>query len=671
MILSDEQKKIINTNDNIIINSVAGSGKSTTILYYAQKYQNKNIIQLTYNSMLKIEILSKANKLNIKNMKIHTYHSLVTTYYDNSSYDDEHIKKILLQNTPLKSNINKIDILLIDEVQDMTFDYFNIVKKFIKDTESNPLILLFGDHQQCIYQFKNATSQFLTLADKIWGCKFVYLSLSTSYRLTNQITWFINNCMLKYNKINSCKDGPKVDYYITNIFTIYRKIGNKIISMIENEGYLEDDFFILIPSVKSENSPYKKLENYLVSKNLKCMTPVSDDVKLDEQVIKNKIIFTTFHQSKGRERKCVIIYNFDSSYFLYFDKTLNSSICPNILYVACSRAKEKLILIQDEKQMPLKFIDLEIDNIKENVNIIKTSKNKAIVPKVIETETKFIKKSVTELVKFVSPSSIDSIITLIKDLFEDITIEKNVVNIKSKIETSKNIFEDVSELNGLVIASLFEKNNCDNITTIEYYVKLNMEFNPQIEKYIKNLNIPCKSINDFLKLGNAYIALQNNLHSKIAQIKNYDWITENDIKECLKNMEFIKNKNLLFEYKITNNDSEDELFYIFEHDIFGEIRISARMDAFDDKNIYEFKCVQSINLEHKLQIILYYWLWNQSALKLSYGERDGILLNIRTGEILKLKKNNYIINEIVNTIFIDKFTNRNFLTDAEFITACI
>ena len=38
MLLSDEQLDIINLDNNAIIKAVAGSGKSTTILYYAQKY---------------------------------------------------------------------------------------------------------------------------------------------------------------------------------------------------------------------------------------------------------------------------------------------------------------------------------------------------------------------------------------------------------------------------------------------------------------------------------------------------------------------------------------------------------------------------------------------------------------------------------------------------------
>ena len=48
------------------------------------------------------------------------------------------------------------------------------------------------------------------------------------------------------------------------------------------------------------------------------MTPISDDAKLDDKIINNKIVFTTYHQSKGRERKVVILYSFDESYFTYY-----------------------------------------------------------------------------------------------------------------------------------------------------------------------------------------------------------------------------------------------------------------------------------------------------------------------------------------------------------------
>ena len=38
---------------------------------------------------------------------------------------------------------------------------------------------------------------------------------------------------------------------------------------------------------------------------------------LDDKVITNKIVFTTYHQAKGRERTVVVLYNFDDSYFKF------------------------------------------------------------------------------------------------------------------------------------------------------------------------------------------------------------------------------------------------------------------------------------------------------------------------------------------------------------------
>ena len=662
---SSEQLIIINSKNHTIVDAVAGSGKTTTAILIASKNNNKNIFQITYNSMLKIEVREKLEKFKINNMKIHTYHSIVTNFYDNSSFDDEHLKKIIKNNTPLKKKIDKIDILLIDEVQDMTLDYYKLVHKFIKDTESTPIIYLFGDEKQCIYQFKNASSQFLTLANKIWNIEFNKVNLSTSYRLTNQISWFLNKCMLKNNKIKTIRDGPKVDYYICNSFSIANKIGITIRNLIKNENFKEDDFFILVPSIKSE-SPYKKLENYLVKFKIKCMTPISDDVKLDDSVIKDKVVFTTFHQSKGRERKVVIIYNFDNTYFSFFGKNMDQTICPNILYVALSRASYKLIIIQDDKNPPLTFLDLENKNIKTYVNILKINKKKLTQSKII-ADNKFIKKSVSELVKFLSSSTLDILISIMSNLFENINENINPVKIISKIETGQNVFEDVSELNGLVIPSIYEKQNNNDVSTIEYYVLTHIRDKPEIKKYVGEINIPCITIADYLKVGNIYNAIQNSLHSKISQIQNYNWLTQDNIDECFKNINIIKNKNLLFEHKITNNDEDDENFFIYTHDIYGEIQISARIDAFDDENIYEFKCVSSLNLEHKLQLILYHWLWHKSELYNKYGKKNGILLNIRTGETLKLIDNNFVINQIVDLIIVDKFTNKNTLNDEEFL----
>jgi hypothetical protein len=671
--LSDEQIDIINSNKDLTVFGNAGVGKTSTIINIALKYPNHNIVQVTYNTMLKNEVIEKVKKLNIKNMVVYSYHSLCYNLYDNSDFTDEHIKKILLNDTPLKKPFeHKLHLLIIDETQDQTLDYYYLICKFLRNINQKDVrIILFGDVKQCIYGFKNASSKFLLLAPRIWGKDFEIKKLSTSFRLTNQVSFFINMCMYRKkitddDLIKTIKNNDKVKYYITNPYKIASKLGNEILKLLKN-GYKEEDIFILVPSVKTNNAPFKKLENYLVKKKLKCFTPTSDNSVLTNEIINEKIVITTFHQAKGRERKIVIIYNFDMSFFTFFDKTNNIHKCPNILYVACSRAIDKLIVIQDEKIEQLPFLNLNVPDVLKYVDFIKTGKN--IIPQKIKIDNNFIKKSVTDFVKFLSSETVNHILERMKNLF----IIVNPENVKStqiinKIETHPKIFEDVSDLNGLAIPSIYEKNITNNISTIEFYVLSHLQKYPDIKQYVKgDINIPCITITDYLKVCNIYNAIENQLHSKLAQIKKYDWLSNDDLENCMINMNKIKSKNLIFEYKITNEDNPEDMFYVYEHPEYGKFNISSRIDAFDEEYIYEFKCVSMITLEHKLQLIMYYWLWNNSELVNKFGKKNGILMNIQSGLTLKLVSNDYVINEIFELIIGDKINNLDEETDDAFL----
>ena len=54
---SDEQIRIINAleTSNVIVDAVAGSGKTTTILHLAQTYFYESFLLLTYNNKLRLE----------------------------------------------------------------------------------------------------------------------------------------------------------------------------------------------------------------------------------------------------------------------------------------------------------------------------------------------------------------------------------------------------------------------------------------------------------------------------------------------------------------------------------------------------------------------------------------------------------------------------------------
>ena len=81
---SEEQQQIIDaikSGQNVIVDACAGSGKSTTIISTAISLPNTQFLLITYNSSLRKEMKQRITELDIKNVNVHTYHSLsVRTY---------------------------------------------------------------------------------------------------------------------------------------------------------------------------------------------------------------------------------------------------------------------------------------------------------------------------------------------------------------------------------------------------------------------------------------------------------------------------------------------------------------------------------------------------------------------------------------------------------------
>ena len=67
--------KLLEEQNNVIVESVAGSGKTTTNLYIAKSFPKLNILLLTYNAKLKVETRDRIDSLNITNIETHSYHS--------------------------------------------------------------------------------------------------------------------------------------------------------------------------------------------------------------------------------------------------------------------------------------------------------------------------------------------------------------------------------------------------------------------------------------------------------------------------------------------------------------------------------------------------------------------------------------------------------------------
>jgi hypothetical protein len=637
--ISSEQQNVINNlnEHNVIVDSVAGSGKTTTIIYIAKENPKKNILLLTYNSKLKIETRNRVKNLGLKNIEVHSYHSYCVKYYDNFCYTDSKIRELINTESVYIKLPKDFDIIILDEAQDITPLYFELICKIIKDLNCSTKICIFGDRNQSIYGFNKADERYIIYGDKLFNFNELTWkkeNLKESFRITDLMAEFINNCMLEYDRIISNKKSvSKVKYNICDCMNndvnteIYYPL--KLLKDYLEEGYLPDEIFILAPSIKSEKTPVRIFENQIKKTiDIPVFVPVSDDEKLDEDIIKNKLVFSSFHQAKGLERKIVIIFNFDNSYFKFYAKDKDPNICPNELYVATTRALEHLVLLHHYENDYLQFISEK--------RLEKYSDYKIVVPiqnKNYKDYNKNIKTPITDLLNNLSQEVVDECYNRLT--ITNIILKQEKLGIPTKTQ-QKNGFENVSEITGVAIPALFEyklKGDMTILDTLKDNVKddtkdddvpiaktclfssakPSSKLNVQKEEVLKNkdlkdkeLKINLKNIKlnnitseELLYVANKWCSYMTGFIFKTYQITTYNWLTQDNLEKC---MQRLQNLN------ISENAEFEKRYFIENEKELKNRQLIGYCDCIDIGNVYEFKCVDELKKEHYLQLILYKYL---------------------------------------------------------------
>lgn len=666
-----EQRLAVDTilsGQSVSMNAVFGSGKTTTILE-SVKQSNKKCILVTYNTHLKNEVKQKSSGL--PHLDVHTYHSLSMKYFGIGKNDEE--LQIYGDKSPSKA-LPDIEILFIDEIQDMTLLLYSFIQKFISYLPQKPQIVICGDHLQGVYQFKGADKRFLTLGSSIFDTDFKKCQITTSYRLTEPMGWLINECIYGKNILKTVKKGRPVLLFHQSPFTSVKSI----IQILQQRSDLKpDDIFVLAPSLRcGRKAPLKILENLLYEKlNFPIYFCTMEERELNDEVIQGKVVFSTFHQSKGRERKLVIVFGFDEGYYEFYAKEESKETCPSTMIVALSRAKEELFIVKDINKRPLPFIQksmLELSKNPDHIQIIGKLCDVEMNERSESNQVQQYKKiSVTDLVKYIK-IDFQTVISNLKDrLFEKKTEVVDDVKfecfIKCKTNSETVLSEDVSDLIGMLVPSIFEERQT-GISKMK--MKLIETNQAQLTNFMKEklskVNFQSKEISDLLYTIKVYKSLELGIYSPF-QIHDDPWISEAEVLRILNNIDYhIKDKQL-FEYDL-DEDTIHPVFY--HHPDFGKIFVSGRIDCMDKNYVWEFKCVKELTLEHFLQVVCYQWLWNL-ILKERFEDRTFRLLNIRTGQMYEMKNDTVIVNDIIHLLMLNRYAKMISISDDQFIKDCL
>ena len=704
---SEEQQIIMNaisSGKNVIVDACAGSGKSTTILSCAKALPELQFRQLTFNKMLQEEVKESIHKHNINNIQVFTYHGLAVKYYDSQCHNDMGIRRVLRENMSPRVPIEPFDVMVVDEAQDMTKLYHQVIWKFMMDMGKPILLLILGDEKQGLYEFKGADTRFLTMAEHCWKhfpnlrtTEFEHHTLLTSYRITDTMRDFINHVMLGYERIRSCKAGNEVIYYKKSIKDIANIFFLRIQTLLLRDNAKYEDFFILFRSVRSNNIMVRYLENFFVERGIPCFVPNNDNKdELDTRVIQGKVVFSTFHASKGRQRPYVFVMGFDSTHFQYFATDKDPNECPNELYVACSRATKQLLVVEgkDKSTSILPFLQLTHNQMMRTpyIKFQGTPTGKVLIPeKPVENNEKRRKVTPTDLTRFLPESALDILSPLVDNVFETITVHDNdnILPIHSIHKTYTGNFEDISDLNGIVLPIMFcdllrQESGLNKIPIMQNMIHANIQTLEEgrhifLRNLVDAMPCICDSISDYLYVACLLVATNECLYSRLKQIPvdDYTWLNDDIVQDCFLRLEEklgheCRNKKWYSEYSIIRQEQEVEHITIdailSRHFPDCLYRFSARADLLTELSIWELKCTSNLTLEHKLQLVLYAWLYQSR-----YGEKkekEYHLFNIKTKEHLKLCASHSQLTTIVVEILKGKQTIPT-LNDDDFVNSLI
>jgi hypothetical protein len=657
--MSKEQERVIDAlrhQHNVVIDSVAGSGKTTCNLHIATHFSDKNILLLTYNSKLKLETREKVAHLDIPNLETHSYHSFCVKYYDRECYTDSEIR-ILLQRGATFMNPFSYDFIILDEAQDISFLYFELICKIFRDNgcaRTNPVqICILGDEKQSIFDFNGADQRFITFSSKIYtfnDLPWTECKLNRSFRITDRMADFINHCLLRETRMISLKSSQyKPRYIVCDSYNQVRLLFDEVKEYLDM-GYLPDDIFILAPSLRQSASPVCMLENIIKRElNVPIYVPTGDDIKLDEEILKHKLVFSSFHQSKGLERKVVLVFGFDNSYFKFYKKNTKMAVCPNEIYVATTRAKEHLVLIHERKYDYFPFLDRE--KLEDYCHVVRYSDINLNMDNARKLKQKTI--AVCDILRHLPQGVVDECYNYL----DVVSLQKAHLKVNIPVKVSQgDLKEQVSEITGEAIPSY-----------LEYILKGSISFTEQLRENCpigEMVEFDAKSgPGDLLCLANQWNACKSGFIFKLKQIQDYNWLEKPVLEECVERM--IRN------FGFTKDVKMEQPYMFHHHKLPKHIHgILGYIDCIFNDAIFEFKCVGSLSKEHHLQLALYMYLYemNVGANNEDAKKRKYYLYNILTDELREIQCEREKLCQMVDFMIEAKYAERKQINDAAFLT---
>ena len=678
---------------NVRVRAVPGAGKTHTLIALAPKLESVGlrVLQLTYSSALKMEWQERrGDQRGLRNPQ--SFHSfacviaLVCNLPCGTPKDDDSLRNMLDLPPPTLPREWVADVIIIDEMQDMCPLFARLLRWYTAACHRRFQMVVVGQEDQIVYEClgedKKADLRYFLrddeFADILSTPEWVECRFTMSFRLTPAHAYAVNAVFgTSIVGCNTTNANRKPRLVVCDTFDTYH-IARYIERLIKKYG----NVMIVSPS-KKENSkgPAMRVRNMLSSWGY--MFTDSEDT---EDVRRNKIVCYTCHGVKGMETVCTIVVGGDD-----FSSWVNRPA----IFVAYTRAREQLVIFQHYRQRtwilegaPREYAarGFEVEYMKQYVpstpskpmprfvtvtDLLRSDsvltqfmrdtpcyteppQNMLELPETIDFDDH--SENLPRILGIVIPfwyavrhhttaplfsRIFDPIIVNTKDKGQQAINEVNYIMNRNgdefpdrrKFERSLVVSSDTALVEAIqthLVSHGHEKYTSRVISQKEYDMKFPSKMRYRLSK-LRDTACTTWKPEDVALAALASDAFDGN-HCTLHQVIHYDWMSEEFATHCHAHMRDLCDTTAAFEVTVqccfeTPQTYKDSLYPV--------LGLRARVDCVVGNTIYEFKLAMELTTSHRLQLFLNMCIWLTEHADV--GEVTGILLNVRTGERLRMR----------------------------------
>lgn len=685
---SDEQLKVIEAarTHNVLVAARPGSGKTAIARFYAEKYKDKTLGIFTFSKHLQTETSKKLSKYGSR-VKSLTFHGLATKMFG-INVNNEHILYDIRSRNCEPHDILKFDTIVVDEAQDLTENIYWLLGKYLlcatRKFGKSPRIIVLGDIRQAIFEFRGADHRFCEYAPKIFSAfsKDPWMddfSLDQSFRLSRQNAQFVN-CIIGEDYIKGHENRCKPKYIVMNPAIANRMIKKMIESRVKDwKTYKPEQCAIITPSLH-RNKVISRLANEL-SKDvgIPVAVPISEEGPLEPMALKGKLTIATYHQMKGSERKLIVVYGADQSYFQFFGRNLPRDRCPNAIFVAITRAKHEMIFIHDKTYPSMPFVSWKpIES--EAVCDIHPKGAVPLRPEPIESsppDTINTPKTleVSRIVRHVNESVIAALKKNYLDLPDPECLPVHLIDVKTVVETDpKGLYEAVSDLNGIAVLKSFEWRASSKLSSNHLPEELWPEYGqtPPDDRRLR--------ARWFAREAAHHSSASSGYNVRLHQMRDhsFDWLdeileeTDSRFLQQFPNPASLQfESHVSCEFMIGGDDTENPTSTATINGCIDIVQIGDSLKG--PPTLWEVKFTEQSSPEHEIQLAIYGYLWTYMQIKRGGHESqfpDLVLFNVRNGKKQKITTTYKKVGLLLTDLLKAKLGFEDKVSDEEFLERC-